>query len=249
MKEMTKDNVIGEIFISDNYSKFKLRQDDLPKEEIENRKVDKNLVKKIVKSIKTHRDYGHLFPIIVNGDFEILDGQHRFTARKELSLPIYYIVDRLFDPKHLGGINDAMKKWSKNDFVEVSGGDAIVNLCDNIIEEIGWSALTYSALAITLNINLKNILAGDEELSKKEYTKLENKKDDFILYMKALVDNVIDIKSFYARTSRAETVCKFAKKLIRLKIPVEEIKNVKFIDLENSFIIKGYLPPRRQVIT
>ena len=41
----------------------------------------------------------HKFPILVTKDFEIIDGQHRFEACRQLGCPIYYIIDDIKSDK------------------------------------------------------------------------------------------------------------------------------------------------------
>jgi len=56
-----------------------------------NRPVNEKRVEKLKEAMEVE-DLGHLFPIVVDDENIIRDGQHRFTARKKLGLPIYYIV-------------------------------------------------------------------------------------------------------------------------------------------------------------
>lgn len=55
-----------------------------------NRPIDYNHVNKIKKSLQ---EYGFLDsqPITVNSEMEIIDGQHRFVACKEMGLPIKFV--------------------------------------------------------------------------------------------------------------------------------------------------------------
>lgn len=55
-----------------------------------NRVVNKTNLNKLIMLGKNDPKF-HLFPIIVDKEFTILDGQHRFEACKTLRLPIYYI--------------------------------------------------------------------------------------------------------------------------------------------------------------
>lgn len=55
-------------------------------------------------------------PILVNEKFQIIDGQHRFTACKELELPIYYTVVSHLGISHARTINVLHKIWRIEDF-------------------------------------------------------------------------------------------------------------------------------------
>lgn len=54
-----------------------------------NRNVNKLHVQRLKESFKG--DY-LMSPIIVNQNYEIIDGQHRFNAAKDLSLPVNFII-------------------------------------------------------------------------------------------------------------------------------------------------------------
>ena len=56
-----------------------------------NRSITENNVKKLVKENEKEVKM-HLFPIIVDSNLSIIDGQHRFETCKRLKLPVYYII-------------------------------------------------------------------------------------------------------------------------------------------------------------
>ncbi len=76
-----------------------------------NRPVDENHLRKIIQSM---RERYTPTPILVNGKYEVIDGQHRLRACRELKLPLYYI-------KTNGGIEDVQrinsnsKDWTNAD--------------------------------------------------------------------------------------------------------------------------------------
>ena len=92
-----------------NYTNFKLVES--------NRDVSKGLVKRIEKSIK-ELGYVKSRPILVNSNFEIIDGQHRFNACKNLGLPIHYEVfngDSETDNLMIK-LNSVQQVWSVKDY-------------------------------------------------------------------------------------------------------------------------------------
>lgn len=91
-----------------NYSKFKLRED--------NRKIDPNHVKNLKMHIEQSNEL-HLVPIIVNSDMEVIEGQHRLTAAKELNVPVYYLVDNDYRPEKMIMFNTTQKKWTPEDYL------------------------------------------------------------------------------------------------------------------------------------
>lgn len=67
-----------------NYGKFSYL--------IENRPINNNHVQKLVESIKKDNRMD-FHPVIVNDQFQIFDGQHRFEACKILKIPVTYVIN------------------------------------------------------------------------------------------------------------------------------------------------------------
>lgn len=99
------DKIIGNIYETYDYSKFKKL--------LGNRNI--NHVKAIIESIKTYGDLGTA--IIVNEKYEIVDGQHRYDARKELGLPIFYEIKVGFGIKECIAMNTSSLNWSLEDYI------------------------------------------------------------------------------------------------------------------------------------
>jgi len=57
-------------------------------------------------------------PIIVNEKMQIIDGQHRFRACRELNLPITYIIIKNYGLAQIHQLNAIGKKWSFFDYLE-----------------------------------------------------------------------------------------------------------------------------------
>lgn len=95
-----------EVLSTSNYSMFKLIE--------ENREIDH--YKKIIASIE---GVGYVpVPIIVNEKFEIIDGQNRYMACKELGLPIYYIVIPGLNIEHCRALNIGQSNWRLMDYIK-----------------------------------------------------------------------------------------------------------------------------------
>lgn len=99
-----------------DYSKFILL-------EYNREKINKKHVGKIKTSI-VQNGYLASNPVIVNKKMEILDGQHRFTACKELGYPVLYkVVDDSRDNSDLIiTLNNTQKKWTMNDYINYYAG-------------------------------------------------------------------------------------------------------------------------------
>ena len=94
-----------------NYNQFEFLQD--------NREVTQNHVKKIASSFEK---YGQLVPILCsklnNGKLYIIDGQYRFSAAKNLNLPIKYSVHDNLKGDDVTEINVTQKKFNNLDWIK-----------------------------------------------------------------------------------------------------------------------------------
>jgi len=98
--------VVNQVISTNDYSKFKTLEG--------NRHVNKLHVKRLKESFK---EAYLLSPIVVNQDFQIIDGQHRFEAAKEMKLPINFIVCNNYSLKEVQLLNTNMKNWKKEDYL------------------------------------------------------------------------------------------------------------------------------------
>lgn len=58
-------------------------------------------------------------PIIVTSDYEIIDGNHRYHAAKQLNLPIHYVKLEGFVFEMMVALNFSLSKWSNHVFLYV----------------------------------------------------------------------------------------------------------------------------------
>lgn len=99
------DKVILNVYESYDYSQFKKL--------IGNRNVEN--VQKIVESVN---NVGRLnIPIIVNEKLEIIDGQNRFDAWKQLGLSILYIICDGYSIKECIKMNSTSSNWRLEDYI------------------------------------------------------------------------------------------------------------------------------------
>lgn len=80
-----------------------------------NRRVSRRHVKELKRLIRTNGNLNEKFPIKVNSRMEILDGQHRFEALKELGLPIVYEIVDGANINTVRAINLGNKNWDWRD--------------------------------------------------------------------------------------------------------------------------------------
>jgi len=97
----------NQAFRTDNYEKFK-RLDG-------NRGVQLMRVKKVMDSVKAN---GYIYsPLIVNERYEVVDGQARLEAFKQLGIPVDYIMEKGLTVKDCVALNLYQTKWNLYDFI------------------------------------------------------------------------------------------------------------------------------------
>ena len=102
---MKKPSFNSTILSSEDYDSFKLID--------ANRKTSAPHIARLKRSFQ---DNGFLIcPLIVNEKHEIIDGQNRFMALKELKMPIYYIKAYGYGLKEIKVLNANQEKWKAKD--------------------------------------------------------------------------------------------------------------------------------------
>ena len=88
-----------------------------------NRNINLGNVERLVKSIEEN---GFLqMPIIVNENYEVIDGQHRLMAARKLNSIIYYHKVNNYDLKTAIVLNRNQSNWSISDYIRSYWPDPI----------------------------------------------------------------------------------------------------------------------------
>lgn len=130
-----------------NYAKFNLLKN--------NRRVMQRQVENIKKSIEAF-GYKEYRPVIVDEDFNIIDGQHRFKACQELKLPIYYSVETDHDAWDIIiALNANQKNWALNDYIHyhASNGKPFYIYIEQYMKKYGFTPTTATAILVTKQHN------------------------------------------------------------------------------------------------
>lgn len=107
-------NIHGGI-MSDNFSNtLKTTDYDMFSFNEANRPLIKQHVDKLKKAIQ-ERSLLEINPIIVNKQLQVMDGQHRLEAAKQLGVEVFYIITEEDDVMQTLNINS--RKWSTKDFL------------------------------------------------------------------------------------------------------------------------------------
>lgn len=124
---MKQDKVVGSIYESMDYNKFKVLTG--------NRSVEKARTNRIEKSYK---NVGlRNVPIIVNKNFEVVDGQGRLAVCKEKGLPVRYIFDNDAGVEECLALNMASSRWRQRDMIKSGAdlGNADYVMLDKLLQE------------------------------------------------------------------------------------------------------------------
>lgn len=101
------DEELKPIYKTNDYSKFKVIGG--------NRKIQKNHLARLYTAMK--KKY-LLIPIMVNRDFGIVDGQHRFINVMRLGLPVFYYFNEDYELAEVQKLNTNMTNWTSNNYME-----------------------------------------------------------------------------------------------------------------------------------
>jgi len=82
-----------------------------------NRPLEKTHIRKLKKSIENNNRL-NLHPIIINQNYEIIDGQHRLEVAKQLGLDIFYIKSETINDEHLIECNVNQKSWEVENYID-----------------------------------------------------------------------------------------------------------------------------------
>ena len=74
-------------------------------------------INSIKKSVGGGLDLFKYAPIIVDKNFRIIDGQHRFWACKEMKMNIYFVITDEVTIRDIATLNSNTDKWKAKDFV------------------------------------------------------------------------------------------------------------------------------------
>lgn len=199
------------IYKTKEYSRFKFASF--------NRDVNKSNLKKLIKAGQTDPKF-NLFPIVIDRNNFIIDGQHRFKACQELSLPVYYIYDERDSatPELVYSLNTTGKKHTNEERIIMlakSGNEAaqcMVDLCKRFkkFRLISIAELCYRTSSVGVKID--KIL--DQEMPKKENLKIIGDLNKLQMpklsnrlcraYSRALYVSGIQSKQFIKRIIRNE---------------------------------------------
>lgn len=113
-----------------------------------NREQNRGHIEAIKKAFEEMGNLTAVQPILVNERYEIIDGQHRFHACRELGLPIYFTMQRGLGVKDARNMNILHRTWRLNDFARsyAEGGDQNYQKFVQLAED--YPGFSYSVLMV-----------------------------------------------------------------------------------------------------
>jgi len=175
-----------------------------------------------------------LSPIIVNEKFEIIDGQHRFEAAKQVGLPINFMVTPNYGLREVQMLNENMKNWKKEDYL-----NAYCDLKEPVYLQFKNFMKRFSEFGISgCEIILTNRLSGNQDASSPELISETNARGRFAIryfqeggliipdYEKSVenAEKIIEIKPFYNGFNRPT----FIRAMIGI-FKIEHYNHAKFL--------------------
>lgn len=188
------DNGSGvKVYATEDYSKFK-RLDG-------NRGVADGRVKKIINSITS---IGYMpVPILVNKNFEIIDGQGRVEACKRLGLPVYYIMVDGVGIEECIAMNINQVNWTINDYIKSyadRGNESYQYLLDlntKFAPDFKQPPVLYAACGFASGGGVREIIkSGGVQISKRQYDKARVALS-WLYNVKNVIDKVVGRSEYY----------------------------------------------------
>jgi hypothetical protein len=144
--------------------------------------------------LKDSMKKNHLTTIImVNENFEIIDGQHRFLISQELKLPINYIISKDYGLHEVQILNANMKNWTIIDYVN--------GFCDLGYKEYIIYRDFVNEYGFTNQVSLALLTgehhSGTNEVSNSTKFKEGKLKIKDLNYSKKIADKIMMIEPYY----------------------------------------------------
>ncbi len=187
-----------------------------------NRVLNESHVKRLMDSIRI-KNLLEKNPVIVNKNFDVIDGQHRLEAATRLETPIYYVVEDDASLKEVQLLNANSRAWHMEDYLEsfISNGNKNYQILKDFKNHYGLnfsvaiSLLADQSKTVTLlrafregNFEVIDLGKADEEakalLSLKPYVEHNAwRGKDFVSAVKRVWDK-IDPDVFLEKASKRE---------------------------------------------
>lgn len=83
-----------------------------------NRLLNERKINKIIADIKSGLDFLKYYPILVDENMRVVDGQHRLYVARKLKINIYYIISKTeIELVNIAKMNSNQEGWKNKDFI------------------------------------------------------------------------------------------------------------------------------------
>ena len=139
-----------------------------------------------------------VIPICVNENFEIIDGQHRFTVCKELGKPVYYYIQEGYGLSEVERANRSNTNWCLNDFLHsfVLKNNEHYKRIDDICNE--YNVLASDVLRVLAKIERKQQCEMQAIFKEEKLIVTDEKYDALIKFFDALT--LFEVFPLYTKT-------------------------------------------------
>lgn len=198
--------IVNHVIETNDYQKFKKLIGNRIVNELHIKRLKQSFQKKYLQS-----------PIIVNENFEIIDGQHRFEAAVQLNLPVNYIMVDGYGLSEVQTLNTNAKNWRKIDYLSayVDLGRSEYVKFQEFMEEFPELGLSSCEVILTNSLG-----GGHKNKSSKEFISKTNvrgcyavryfQEGDLVIpnYEKSIenANKILMIKPFYEGFNRTSFV-------------------------------------------
>lgn len=134
------------IQVTKDYSKFKIVNG--------NREINKAHVKRLAKSISDN-NLLEFNPILVNKNYEVIDGQHRLTVAQENNLPVYFVMVNPAGLAEVQLLNANSKAWSMSDYLKsyIKLGINDYSILEDYMDQYGLPLMISAAFLEGIELN------------------------------------------------------------------------------------------------
>lgn len=172
-----------------------------------NRNISEKNLHKIDKDVEKNGWKCH--PIMVNGNYEVIDGQHRLVYAKTHGLPVYYIVVEDLTAEDCVTMNNTRTSWNLLDFIKLyasQGNESYIRI-QKILNTYSFAPASLLLALVkgnTASGNVGNkIRRGDYKLTEKELYDIKLKFD----YLSELAPYIKAVKGRTTAIYQAVSFC------------------------------------------
>lgn len=97
------------VFFTNDYSIFHFMHG--------NRDLNEKKINRIINEVQSGNNMLKYVPIVVDKDFKILDGQHRFMVSKKTGNPVFFVIRDKMDIKQVAKLNSNTSNWKMVDYL------------------------------------------------------------------------------------------------------------------------------------